>query len=76
MNTDTLQRPVAPEINKTGFSRIKQLTKRYSVSPSYIWSGVRAGTFPKPIKLSANISVFPDEDTEKWARDRISENRE
>ena len=61
--------------NKTSFSRIKQLTERYKISHSSIWAMVKAGTFPKPIKLSPNCTAWADKETEKWAQDRISDSR-
>ena len=76
MNINNAQQSAAPATNKTSFSRIKQLTERYKISASSIWAGVKAGTFPKPVKLSPNCTAWIDADTEEWAQDRISDSRQ
>ncbi len=45
------------------------------VAPSTIWAWVKAGTFPKPIKLSANTTAWPAADVDAWAQARIAESR-
>jgi len=59
----------------TKFLRIKQITERYRISKSNIWSLVKAGKFPKPIKLSENCSGWIEEEAEAWAQSRISDSR-
>ncbi len=45
------------------------------VAPSTIWSWVKAGVFPKPIKLAANTTVWNSVDVEAWAQSRIADSR-
>ena len=42
------------------------------VAPSTIWSWVKNGTFPKPIKLSENCTAWTAEAIERWAAERIA----
>lgn len=42
------------------------------VAPSTIWSWVKKGTFPKPIKLSENCTAWNAADVERWSADRIA----
>lgn len=45
------------------------------VAASTIWAWVKAGTFPKPIKLSANTTAWNAADVDAWAQARIAESR-
>lgn len=54
------------------FYRLPQLKARLSVSGSSIWSWVKKGTFPKPIKLSENTTAWNAADVEAWAQSRIA----
>lgn len=45
------------------------------VAPSTIWAWVKAGTFPKPIKLSANTTAWEAQAVDAWAQARIAESR-
>lgn len=55
----------------TQFYRLPQLTQRLGVSGSSIWVWVKAGKFPKPVKLSANVTAWNAADVEAWAQSRI-----
>jgi prophage regulatory protein len=54
------------------FYRLPQLKARLNVSGSSIWAWVKAGKFPKPIKLSENCTAWNASDVERWAADRIA----
>jgi len=54
------------------FYRLPQLKACLNVSGSSIWSWVKAGKFPKPIKLSENCTAWNAADVEAWAQSRIS----
>ena len=58
--------------NSIKFYRLSHLTKSLDVSGSSIWAWVKAGTFPNPIKLSANCTAWNAADVEQWAAGRIS----
>ena len=54
------------------FYRLIHLKQRLGVSGSSIWAWVRAGKFPKPIKLSEHTTAWNAEDIETWVKSRIS----
>ena len=58
--------------NSIKFYRLSHLTKTLDVSGSSIWAWVKKGTFPKPIKLSANCTAWNADDIEEWAAERIA----
>ena len=60
----------------TQFYRLPQLIQRLGVSGSSIWAWVKAGKFPKPIKLSENITAWNAADVAAWAESRIAASKE
>ncbi len=54
------------------FYRLPHLKQRLGVSGSSIWAWVKAGSFPKPIKLSANCTAWDAASIERWAAERIA----
>ncbi len=60
----------------TSFLRLPQVREiAGGVAPSTIWGWVKSGTFPKPIKLSANCTAWDAAQVEAWAQSRIAESR-
>jgi prophage regulatory protein len=57
------------------FYRLHQLKALLNVSGSSIWAWVKAGKFPKPIKLSENTTAWNAADIEAWAQKRIEASR-
>jgi len=53
------------------FYRLSQLKEKLSVSRSSIWSWVKDGSFPKPIKLGKNCTAWNSEDIHAWVQSRI-----
>lgn len=49
-------------IQGTGFLRLPEVLKIFPVSKSTWWAGVKSGIYPKPVKLSANITAWRIED--------------
>lgn len=43
---------------KEKFYRLPQVLERIPISKSSWWSGIRAGKFPKPVKLSTRTSAW------------------
>ncbi len=56
----------------TQFYRLPTLKAKLGISGSHIWGMVKAGSFPKPIKLSANCTAWNAADIERWAAERIA----
>ena len=53
------------------FYRLCHLKQRFGVSGSSIWAWIKSGKFPKPIKLSANVTAWTAESVDAWAQERI-----
>ncbi|MGH1375235.1 MAG: helix-turn-helix transcriptional regulator [Alphaproteobacteria bacterium] len=47
---------------ETGFVRLSTILKVFPVSRSTWWAGVKSGRYPKPVKLSENITAWRVED--------------
>ena len=50
---------VIPEM---GFVRLSEILSVIPVGKTTWWNGVKSGRFPRPIKLSANCTVWKAED--------------
>jgi predicted DNA-binding transcriptional regulator AlpA len=50
------------DIPETGFLRLPQVLSVIPVGKTCWWEGVKAGRFPKPIKLSARCTAWRAED--------------
>lgn len=60
----------------TKFLRLTQCREiAGGVAPSTIWGWVKNGTFPKPIKLSANCTAWNAAEIEQWAQERVALSR-
>ena len=50
------------QLHETGFLRLKQVLQFIPISKSAFYSGIKAGIYPKQVKLSARISAWRVED--------------
>ncbi len=57
------------------FYRLPTLKAKLGISGSHIWGMVKAGKFPKPIKLSENCTAWNAADVEAWAQSRIADSQ-
>jgi prophage regulatory protein len=64
-----------PSTPQPQFYRLPQLKARLSVSGSSIWSWVKQGKFPQPVKLSENTTAWKAADIDAWAQSRIIASR-
>ena len=48
------------------YLRLRDLLIYLNFSASTIWRGVRAGSFPKPVKLSAAVTAWKTADIQAW----------
>jgi prophage regulatory protein len=53
------------EIQIPGLLRLWQVLALVPVSRSHWWAGVKAGRYPKPVKLSARVTVWRASDIRK-----------
>jgi len=52
--------------SKQGFIRQKGLLSLVSFSAPTLWRKVKAGTFPKPVKLGQNMTAWRVEEVQEW----------
>jgi len=50
--------PEIQDLPHTGLLRIKQVLQFVPVSRSAWWAGVKAGFYPKPVKLSERVTCW------------------
>lgn len=56
---------------KTGnLQRLPTVEERTGLKKSTIYAGVKAGTFPAPVRLSARAVAFRSEDIDQWITER------
>ena len=58
-------------IPSTGYLRQAQLLGQIlPIGSSTLWRWVKSGKFPKPVKLSARVTVWKVEDVRAWIADQ------
>ncbi len=72
-NTGDTQQPLTLPLD--GFSRAKQLLPFIGIGESTLWAWCKQGRFPKPIKLSSNISVWQNERIHKWFKEQCEKGK-
>lgn len=55
--------------------RRRQVEDRVGLSCSTIYAAVAAGTFPKPIQLSAQSVGWLESEIDSWLRERVAASR-
>lgn len=53
-------------MNNLKFYRVNELSDLLSIGKSTIWAWVKAGRFPKPLKMSSRMTVWSAADVEAW----------
>ena len=69
MNPNTTQTPAPSKPGK--LLRLPAVMERCALGRSSIYAGVKAGTFPAPVKLSARAVGFSENSIERWISERI-----
>jgi len=59
--------PSSAPFPKEGLVRVSQIVRFLPISKCTWWNGVRAGRYPKPIKLGPNTTVWRAEDVRALA---------
>ena len=52
--------------------RLPGVEERTGFKKSSVYAGVKAGTFPAPVRLSARAVGWREEDLDKWVSERVS----
>lgn len=62
--------PASPQPGNPQFVRQPTVLQEWNpVSPATLWRQIRAGKFPKPLKLSQGVSAWRRSELEAWASD-------
>lgn len=56
-----------------GYSWQRQVLARFPFSAATLWRKVKTGEFPAPVKLSAGITAWKNDELEQWAHTRDAE---
>jgi len=67
MATATIQPQALP---KTGYIRLALHITFIPFSKSTIWRKSKAGTFPKPVKISENVTAWKAEEIHEWMNEK------
>lgn len=51
--------------------RLPAVEERTGFKKSSVYAGVKDGTFPRPVRLSARAVAWREEDIDKWVSERI-----
>lgn len=62
---------MTPDIHPSGFSREKVILQLIPLSHSTLWNHVKNGQFPKPVKLSANVTAWRNADIIEWMDKKV-----
>lgn len=57
---------VNPFLPQTGFVRRPVVLAHVPYGPTKLWSEVKAGRFPAPVKLSERVTAWRAEDVHAW----------
>lgn len=67
------QHGTTPATAKPGrLLRLPAVMERCGLGRSSIYAGVKNGTFPAPVRLSARAIAWREEDTDKWVSERVT----
>ncbi|WP_419765447.1 MAG: helix-turn-helix transcriptional regulator [Arcobacter sp.] len=55
----------------TNFIRIQDVMKKTGIARSTIWLWVKENRFPKPVKLSARITVWEEDKIQEWQKAQL-----
>jgi prophage regulatory protein len=55
--------------------RLRDVVERVRLSRSHLYALIQSGQFPKPIKLTERVSVWPEAEVSAWIADRIQASR-
>jgi len=66
MATQSTPKTPPATLPESGYIRVNELIKLIPFSASTVWRKAKSGSFPKPIKLSEQITAWRCEDVRAW----------
>ena len=67
-DNDVLDKPQQTKTTQ-GFLRLPEVLKLIPIGKSTLWSRVKDGTFPRPVKLSPRVTVWNAEEVYQFIQD-------
>jgi prophage regulatory protein len=65
-----------PESSKKKLIRLPVVLARVGYRRSMIYVLIRAGKFPRPVKLGARASAWVEEEIDEWINSRVSASKD
>lgn len=75
MNTPIIERRARPRSLNPRLIRIDEVKRICGISRASIYSAIKLGTFPPPIKVSGRASAWIKQEIEDWVEQRIAVSR-
>jgi prophage regulatory protein len=72
MNPNEQTKPTSPPAKPGRLTRIPGVMERCGLGRSSIYAGVKNGTFPAPVRLSARAVGWREEDIDRWVSERVT----
>lgn len=52
--------------------RISEVVSRTGLPEASVYDAIRAGAFPRPVKIGARSSAWPEHEVQQWIDERIA----
>jgi prophage regulatory protein len=72
MNSHVGLSPFSGSSNESAFLRVSELERVLPYKKSWIWSQVRRGAFPQPIRMSNRCTVWRRDEIIEWLNERVA----
>lgn len=72
MNPHVGSSPFSGSLNESAFLRVSDLERLLPYKKSWIWSQVRLGVFPQPIRMSSRCTVWRRDEIIEWLNERVA----
>jgi prophage regulatory protein len=64
--------PIQQAAKPEKLARLGAVEERVGLGKSSIYAGVKKGTFPAPVRLSARAVAWRESDIDRWVSERVS----
>ena len=53
------------------FIRLPEVLEKTGVQKTFIWDGIKKGTFPAQIKIARRVAVWLESEVDQWISDQV-----
>lgn len=75
MNSQTKERRTQPRLTEPNLIKLDAVKRICGLSRASIYSAIKLGTFPPPVKLTGRASAWVKEEVDAWVQQRIAISR-